>query len=64
MQNCATCRNKTVNALVSIYYKPSLLNAHTVIVIVHIFMNANKLCLNQLRQFVRYHLAVSRLFAK
>ena len=32
---------------VSIYYKPSLFNAHTVISIVHIFMNVNKLCLNQ-----------------
>ena len=32
---------------VSIYYKPSLFNAHTMILIVHIFMNANKLCLNQ-----------------
>ena len=31
----------------SIYYKPSLFNAHTMILIVHIFMNANKLCLNQ-----------------
>ena len=32
---------------VSIYYKPSLFNAHTTILIVHIFMNVNKLCLNQ-----------------
>ena len=32
---------------VSIYYKPSLFNAHTMIFIVHIFMNVNKLCLNQ-----------------
>ena len=32
---------------VSIYYKPSLFNAHTVILFVHIFMNVNKLCLNQ-----------------
>ena len=32
---------------VSIYYKPSLFNAHTMISIVHIFMNVNKLCLNQ-----------------
>ena len=31
----------------SIYYKPSLFNAHTMILIVHIFMNVNKLCLNQ-----------------
>ena len=31
---------------VSIYYKPSLFNAHTMILIVHIFMNVNKLCLN------------------
>ena len=30
---------------VSIYYKPSLFNAHTMILIVHIFMNVNKLCL-------------------
>ena len=30
----------------SIYYKPSS-NAHTMILIVHIFMNVNKLCLNQ-----------------
>ena len=32
---------------VSICYKPSLFNAHTMILIVHIFMNVNKLCLNQ-----------------
>ena len=32
---------------VSIYYKPSLFNAHTMILTVHIFMNVNKLCLNQ-----------------
>ena len=32
---------------VSIYYKPSLFNAHTIILIVHIFLNVNKLCLNQ-----------------
>ena len=32
---------------VSIYYKPSLFNAHTMILIVHIFMNVNKHCLNQ-----------------
>ena len=32
---------------VSIYYEPSLFNAHTMIFIVHIFMNVNKLCLNQ-----------------
>ena len=31
----------------SIYYKPSLFNAHTMILIVHIFMNVNKLCLNK-----------------
>ena len=30
---------------VSIYYKPSLFNVHTMILIVHIFMNVNKLCL-------------------
>ena len=35
---------------VSIYYKPSLFNAHTMIFIVHIFMNVNKLCLNQLSE--------------
>ena len=34
---------------VSIYYKPSLLNALTMTLFVHIFMNANKLCLNQWR---------------
>ena len=33
--------------LVSIYYKISLFNAHTMILIFHIFMNVNKLCLNQ-----------------
>ena len=32
---------------VSIYYKPSLFNAHTMILIVHTFMTVNKLCLNQ-----------------
>ena len=32
---------------VSIYYKPSLFNAHTMTLIVHILMNVNKLCLNQ-----------------
>ena len=37
---------------VSIYYKPSLFNAHTMILIVHIFMNVNKLCLNQQCLFV------------
>ena len=31
---------------VSIYYKPSLFKAHTMILIVHIFINVNKLCLN------------------
>jgi len=35
---------------VSIYYKPSLFNAHTMILIVHIFMTVNKLCLNQAQQ--------------
>ena len=35
---------------VSIYYKPSLFKAHTMILIVHIFMNVNKICLNQLFQ--------------
>ena len=35
---------------VSIYYKPSLFNAHTMILFVHIFMNVNKICLNQLFQ--------------
>ena len=29
------------------YYKLSLFNAHTMILIFHIFMNVNKLCLNQ-----------------
>ena len=33
--------------LVSIYYKLSLFNAHTMILIYHIFINVNKLCLNQ-----------------
>ena len=33
--------------LVSIYYKLCLLNAHTMLLIVHIFMNVNKLCLKQ-----------------
>ena len=32
---------------VSIYYKPGLFNAHTMILIGHIFMNVNELCLNQ-----------------
>ena len=32
---------------VSICYKPSLFNVHTMILIVHIFMNVNTLCLNQ-----------------
>ena len=32
---------------VSIYYKPSLFNAHTMILMVHIFVDVNKLCLNQ-----------------
>ena len=40
-----TCETQPAN--VSIYYKPSLFNAHTMIFIVHIFMNVNKLCLNQ-----------------
>ena len=35
---------------VDIYYKPSLFNAHIMILIVHIFMNVNKLCLNQRRR--------------
>ena len=38
---------------VSIYYKPSLFNAHTIvtmILIVHIFMTVNKLCLNQFKR--------------
>ena len=33
--------------LVSVYYKLSLFNALAMIVIFHIFMNVNKLCLNQ-----------------
>ena len=37
---------------VSIYYKPSLFNAHSMILTVHIFMNVNKLCLNQVTQKV------------
>ena len=36
---------------VSIYYKPSLFNAHTMILIFHIFMNVNKLCLNQVPKY-------------
>ena len=36
--------------LVSIYYKLSLFNAHTVILIVHILMNVNKLWFNQRAQ--------------
>ena len=35
---------------VSIYYKPSLFNAHTMILIFHIFMNVNKLCLNHTKK--------------
>ena len=35
-------------ATVSFYYKLSLFNAHTMILIFHIFMNVNKLCLNEL----------------
>ena len=34
---------------VSIYSKLSLFNAHTMILIFQIFMNVNKLCLNQKR---------------
>ena len=33
--------------LVSVYYKFGLLNAHVLIMFVHIYMNVNKLCLNQ-----------------
>ena len=33
--------------LVSVYYKPSLFNAHAVILFVHIYLNVNELCLNQ-----------------
>ena len=33
--------------LVSIYYKPSLFNAHAMILIFHVFMHVNKLCLDQ-----------------
>ena len=33
--------------LMSIYYKLSLSNALTMILIVHIFLNVNKLCLNE-----------------
>ena len=36
-----------VNYVASIYYKRSLFNAHTKILIVYIFINVNKLCLNQ-----------------
>ena len=38
---------------VSIYYKPSLFNAHTMILIFHIFRNVNKLCLNQLETKIK-----------
>ena len=34
---------------VSIYYKPSLFNVHTMILIVRIFVNVNKLCSNHTR---------------
>ena len=36
---------------VSIYHKPSLFNAHTMILIVRISMNVNKLCLNQEQRY-------------
>ena len=35
---------RAVIMLVSVYYKPSLFNAHTMILIVHVFMTVNKLC--------------------
>ena len=38
--------------LVRSYYKLSLFNAHTMILIVHVFMTVNKLCLNQERCFL------------
>ena len=43
---------------VSIYYKPSLFNAHTMILSVHNFMNVNKLCLNQVWVALRWPWAV------
>ena len=33
--------------LVRIYYKPSLFNAHAMILIFYVFMHVNKLCLDQ-----------------
>ena len=33
--------------ILSVYYKPSLFNAHAMITVVHIYTNVNKLCLNQ-----------------
>ena len=41
------CKPVKKRSFVSIYYKPSLFNVHIMILIVHIFMNVNKLCLNQ-----------------
>ena len=39
---------------VSIYYKPSLFNAHTMILIVHSFMNVNKLWFKPGVRIVRF----------
>ena len=45
---------------VSIYYKPSLFNAHTMILIVHIFMNVNKFCLNQMNNILYGNQSMSK----
>ena len=39
--------SQTEEHRVSVHYKLSLFNAHTLFLIVHIFMNVNKLCLNK-----------------
>ena len=48
---------------VSIHCKSSLFNAHTMILIVHIFMTVNKLCLNQ-HIFVAVRRILPTMFAK
>ena len=40
--------------LVSVYNKLSLFSAHILIMFVHIYMNMNKLCLNQWRYSGRF----------
>ena len=42
-----TEKERKKKKIVSIYYKISLFDAHTMNSILHIFMNVNKLCLNQ-----------------